>query len=277
MPWAASWYDVGREGAPNMPDDIYRSPLSSFSAPVRNLVSGASDEQLAWMVGPDRKFYSDEAIEAATWELERRRSQPVQAGPPRSFDLAAFLLGPVWYFYHGMVGRGAFITAVLIAAFYGLHPVVAAAGVPPVLWIIFVLIAIGSYCGRYAARDLEESRTQARLYPRYPRRPEASRAAPPAAPDFVMAAQVGSRLVGEQAQALLETEGIASIIKCEDTGVLGPGSGGGTRSVIPARILVPLADAERARDLIGSLISGDVPDPDGGRLEDDQGSSASSS
>lgn len=254
-----------------MPDEIYRSP--PFSAPVRNLVASASDEQLAWMVGPDRQFYSEEAIEAATWELERRRSESLEGSSAHSFEVAAFVLGPIWYFYHGMMGRGVLVAAFLLAALYGLHPVAVAAGIPSTLWVVFVLVSVGAYCGRYAARDLEESRTQARLYPREGK-PGKVRHGPAPAPDFVEAAVVGCRMVGEQARALLETEGISSIVKCEDTGVFGPG--GGSRSVLPARVLVPRADLERSRELLDVLISASAADPSAGCTADDEEAPASS-
>jgi len=59
------------------------------------------------------------------------------------------------------------LSTFLLAAFYGLQPIAEALGVPPFLWVMAVVLAVGAYCGRYGARDLAESQTQARLYPRH--------------------------------------------------------------------------------------------------------------
>ena len=244
-----------------MTDQIYRSP--PFSEPVRRLVAGASDEQLAWMVGPDRDFYSEEAIEAVTWELEQRRAQSGGEEAPPSFEFAAFLFGPFWYFYHGMFGRGALIAAFMLAAAYGLYPIAAVLGVPALLWVVAVVVVVGGYCGRYAARDLTESRTQARLYPRHGRPPK-PRPEGAGKPKFVQAALVGCRGVAEQAKALLEAEGIRAFVKCEDTGIFGPGAGSGTRSVLPAQVFVPQLDLERAKEVLVVLLSKFDDDPSAG-------------
>ena len=250
-----------------MANEPYRSP-PSFSEPVRQLVAGASDEQLAWIVGPDRDFYSDEAVEAATLELDRRRAEAVE-GPPPIFNIAAFAFGPFWYFYHGMFGRGSLIVAVLLGALYGLLPIADALGIPTVLWVMAVVLSVGGYCGRYASRDLAESQTQARLYPRYGKPPKPRRETPE---PFVHAALVGCRMVGEQAKAMLEAEGISTIVKCENTGVFGPGSGCGTRSVHPAQVLVPTSDLEHAREVLTVLLAEVAEDPMAG-CDDEEPSS----
>ena len=250
-----------------MTDEIYRSP--PFSEPVRKLVAGASDEQLAWMVGPDRDFYSEEAIEAATWELDLRRSQKPQEEERGNFEVAAFLFGPFWYFYHGMFGRGALIGAFMLAAAYGLHPVAMALGLPPALWVMLVVVAVGGYCGRFAARDLSESKTQARLYPRHGKPPK-PRPEGAGKPKFVQAALVGCRGAAEQAKALLEAEGIRAFVKCEDTGIFGPGAGLGTRSVLPAQVFVPKLDLDRAKEVLVVLLSEIEANPQAGCEKEDQ-------
>ncbi len=242
-----------------MADSIYRSP--QFSEPVRQLVAGASDEQLAWMVGHDRDFYSDEAIEAATLELERRRSESGE-DQPTSFNIAAFAFGPLWYLYQGMIGRGVLLLAALYGALFALLPVAEALGIPTAMYTLAIHLLVMGYCGRYGERDLIESRTQARLYPRQGKPPAPRHDLP--RPAFVEVALVGCRMVGEQAKTLLEAEGIPTIIKCEDTGVFGPGSGSVTRSVHPARVLVPRSDLERARELLPVLLADIEQDPAAG-------------
>lgn len=232
-----------------------------FSQPVKQMVATASDEQLAWIVGPDRRFYSTEAIRAATHELEIRRENSADQDDQHSYNVAAFIFGPLWYFYHGMIGRGILVLSVLLAAIFGFEPVAEAIGIPAFLWVLVVLVAVGGYCSRFAARDLAESRLQARLTARKP----ISRPARPARPKeradeqatvpMVTAAQVGCRTAGEHAKALLATEGIKAVVKCDDK------SNGSSRETakpkhsIPAQILVSKGDLPKARKLLESLLS----------------------
>lgn len=212
---------------------IPRDQKRPFSAPVRQLVANASDEQLAWIVGPDRKFYSREALEAATEELERRRAETPEP-PTHTFHPPAFFLGPLWYFYHGMFGRGLLLLAVLIGALLGLRPVAEAIGIPELLWYGLVILGVGAYCAHFGLRDLAESETQARYVANKgrPREPER------AGDDLVVVATVGCRAAGEQARALLTTEGIRAAID-GDT---------------PTRVLVPPTSRQQSRELLSGLL-----------------------
>lgn len=221
------------------------------SETIRQMVANASDEQLAWIVGPDRDFYSKYALRAASEELERRREEQADlAVEPAAFDVAAFALGPVWYFYHGMLGRGVLILFVLLGAYFGLQPVADAAGLPEALWMLAVYLVVGSYCGRYGARDKAESETQARIAARKNRTRGRDRRGNDDAPkeSLVEAAVVGCRMAGEQAKELLRVEGIAASLKDEK----------------PTIVRVAAKDLDRAREILKKLLADLDADPDAG-------------
>ena len=225
-----------------------------FSEPVLQMVASASDEQLAWIVGPDRRFYSKEAVEAATRELEARRESAVEEDEAPRFNASAFVFGPLWYFYHGMIGRGVLILAVLLGALLGLEPVADAVGIPPLIWVMVVLASVGAYCSRFASRDLRESRIQARLTAHRPvrRRP---RQRLTERPRFVVAAEVGCRVAAEQASSLLRAEGIEPVIKSEAATTGDSDSSSSGRAAERAQLLVPEPDLERARSLLAALLT----------------------
>lgn len=219
------------------------------------MVATASDEQLAWIVGPDRGYYSKEAIEAATQELEIRRENSADQEEEHSFNIAAFAFGPLWYFYNGMLGRGILVLAVLVGAIFGLGPVAEAFEIPTVLWVLIVIVSIGGYCSRFAARDLAESRLQARLTARKPIARPQTRPVNKDVNRLVSAAQVGCRTAGEHAKALLASEGIKAVVKCDDS------SNGGSRAtekgkhLIPAEVLVGAGDLPKAQKLLETLLA----------------------
>ncbi len=222
-----------------------REKSPSVSQPVRQLVASATDEQLAWMVGPDRDFYSREAVDAATRELQDRRDTATDE-PASEFEVAAFALGPVWYFYHGMIGRGVLILLVLVAALVGLLPIAEAAGIPVTLWYVLVLIGVGAYCGRYGARDRAESETQARSAARQ------ALSRPPSTPkttsdDRIRVAELDCPAAGLQARTLLESEGIETTLVGFD-GDSGKNSG---RVIVE----VPAEHQEVARALLTALLA----------------------
>lgn len=230
-------------------DDGATGPRSErvLSEAVRQLAAGASDEHLAWMVGPDRRFYSAEALEAASMELARRRLAAPAAPAARSFNLAAFVFGPLWYFYHGLIGRGLLVSAVWLGAFLAFGPVARTFGVPGSIWFSAVALAVGAYCGRFAARDMAESATQERLAGR--RAGGAGAGDPggaPAAAKLVVVAEVGCRAAGDQARAMLEAAGIAAIVE---------GGSAAPRGDDRARVLVADSDEGRARELVAALLA----------------------
>lgn len=220
----------------------------NFSQPVRQLIANSSDEQLTWMVGPDRRFYSSEALDAAAFELESRRANAPDEPERPPFNSAAFVLGPAWYFHHGMFGRGSMLMALLVGAFFGLRPVAEAVGVPLTVWVVLVLFAVGAYCGRYGTRDLEESRTQRKLTPRKGGKNKQQPPKTAEKPDYVVAAKLGCDLAGEQATNLLAAAGIKATIKSDGP----PLKDGETTS--SARLLVPRADKEKAHKLLSVLL-----------------------
>jgi hypothetical protein len=224
-----------------------RGPERVLSAAVQQLAAGASDEQLAWMVGPDRRFYSAEALEAASMELARRRLAAPAEPAARSFNIAAFAFGPLWYFYNGLIGRGLLISAVWLGAFLGLGPVAHIFGVPGPIWVAAVALAVGAYCGRFAERDKAESATQERLADRRHGENSATDAASAqAGARLVAVAEVGCKAAGEQARAMLEAGGIAAIVE---------GRPAEPRDDAPTRVLVAAADEDRARELVSALLA----------------------
>ena len=140
--------------------------------------------------------------------------------------------------------------------------------------MVIVVLVGALYSGFFGERDLAEAGSQARgsrlamrgmVRAKPPRGGVGllARGSESGERRFVTVSQVGSRIAAEQARALLSTEGIPAIVKCEDTGVLGPGAGSGTRSVIPARLLVRKRDQERAQELLKVLLQpGESAPPD---------------
>jgi hypothetical protein len=212
---------------------------------IRHLVREASDEQLAGMTGADRRFYSDDAVDAAEAELQARREAGEKSSLGR-FNVAALGLGPFWYLYNGMVGRGLIIAAILVAAAVGLQPVARALEVPTSLWVVIVVVAVALYCGFFFERDLTESRSQAeRARPKRRRAPKAE--AKPSGPKLAVVAQVGCREAAEHARALLRRAGIDAIITSS--------SGSGDGDEAQTRLLVREDDLLRARSMVQSFLS----------------------
>lgn len=237
-----------------MGDAIYRS--EPFDESLRHVISRSSDEHLNWMIGPDRKFYGEEAIEAVQQELELRRAQAKdEPSDSHPFNIAAFLFGPLWYFYHCLFGRALLLFVLLYGALLGLVPVIASVGLSAGLAAFAITVVVHGYCGRYGNRDLAESRSQDLFRPLVKASStEASNREISESP-FVHIGFTENRMLGEQAKALLEADRIPAIIKCEDIGVFGPGSGVVTRSIFPARIYVPTENAEEARLLLTDMLS----------------------
>ncbi len=227
------------------------------SQPVRQLVSSATDEQLAWMVGPDRRFYSTEAVRAATRELKVRREDRGDSDEQTSFNFKAFIFGPFWYFYHYLFGRGLLVLALLLAALLGLRPIAEAVGIPPLIWALAVYVGVGAYCSRFADRDLAESQTQKRSLQRksLSRSPQTSQKKSSA---LVRAAEVGCPAAGEQARALLLAKGIPAVVaSASDDGPRKPSSQDG-----PVRVLVAETDLGRAKELLADLLAMIRDDPE---------------
>ncbi len=89
-----------------MTSATYRTvPLSE---PIREMIRTASDEQLATIIDSDQEIYDDDLLVAAQEELKNRREGKSDIDGPdlSSFNIAAFVFGPVWYLYHGLIGRG---------------------------------------------------------------------------------------------------------------------------------------------------------------------------
>lgn len=232
----------------------YRS--EPFDESLRHVISRSSDEHLSWMIGPDRQFYDEEALEAAEQELEIRlahaKEKPSDSHP---FNIAAFFFGPLWYFYHCLFGRGLLLFVLLYGALLGLIPVIASAGLPVGLAAFAISVLVHGYCGRYGNRDLAESRAQELFRPLVKASStEASNREISESP-FVHIGFTETRMSGEQAKALLEADRIPAIVKCEDIGIFGPGSGVVSRSIFPARIYVPKDNADEARLLLTDLLS----------------------
>ncbi len=221
---------------------------------ISRLVATASDEQLAGIVGPDSEYYSSEAVAAAEAELGRRTADGGE-GDVATFNTAAMALGPFWYIYNGMVGRGAILFAVLAAAIAGLEPVARTLGIPSELWIAAVVFAVALYSGRFGDRDLAESR-RARSGVQGRQRPVEDKAvaeadatrdsAPPlettpAKGNLEVVARVRCRTAAEAARRLLRTQGIDAVVM------------GGEPD--EARVLVPSKAVVQARAIIQQLLA----------------------
>jgi len=208
---------------------------------IRGLVQRASDEQLCGMVGPDRGFYSPDAVRAAEQELATR-AERLRKAPWARFNLAAMLLGPAYYLYRGMVGRGLMIAVVLLAAALGLEPVVRALSVPEGIWIAAVVLAGALYCGLFFERDLFESRGRGR-------RDEPARDGDgeEARPQLAVVAAVRCREAALHSRALLLRAGIDAIITTS--------TGGASEDERETRVLVPSEDLRRARSIIQAFLA----------------------
>ena len=131
---------------------------------VAHMVKQSSDEHLEAIVGPDRHFYDRLALEAAEDELQARR-QRARSAPPvlAGTNLAAIFLGPLWYAYHGLTGRALLLGALYLGALLALVPLLEDLGLPKLAAVGTVLLVLGGYSGRHAARDVAESAAQAQL------------------------------------------------------------------------------------------------------------------
>lgn len=210
---------------------------SQWTAAIDRLVTTASDEQLAGIVGPDSRFYTEQAVDAARAELDRR--QKVQGGDREtSFHMPAMVFGPFWYLYHGMVGRGVLIAAFLVGASLGLEPVARSLGIPSAGWVTGAVFVVALYCGRFGKRDLEESRAQARaarnLKPEI-RKQKATK------PTFKTVAGVECFPAAESAAKLLKKQGIDAKVEGKE----------GDKII---RVLVPEEQLGRAAGLVQGLL-----------------------
>jgi hypothetical protein len=140
-------------------DDERRIPPA-----IARMVARSSDEHLEAIVGPDRHFYDGPALEAAEDELRARRER-ASSMPHLSTEtnLAAFFLGPLWYAYHGLTGRALLLSALYLGALLALVPLLEDLGLPELAAVGTVLLLLGGYSGRNAARDLAESAAQDQL------------------------------------------------------------------------------------------------------------------
>lgn len=234
---------------------------------IDEVVREASDEQLAGMVGPDRDFYGDDAIAAAEAEIRGRAAAGAVRPGRAAFSTAAMALGPFWYLWHGMVGRGLLIAAVLVAAALGLAPVARALGVPGAAWIVAVVVAVALYCGAMGERDLAESGAAARAArPGSARREPEGEGARPAPGEgrgrerdggdeparelgqLAVVAQVGCRDAAEHTRALLRRAGIDALVTASDGG----------EDDGRARVLVPKDQLLRARAMIQAFLSSEA-------------------
>ncbi len=124
------------------------------------------------------------------------------------------------------------------------------AGFPVPLAGLAVSLTVLGWCGRFGNRDRHEARTQRATREFLEAR--RAKALEPTDTPFTVVRLFESGMEAAQGVALLESEGFTAMVKCEATGIFGPGASWATRGIFPTRVLVPTERRDAAADLLAA-------------------------